>query len=53
LPKKADKYGSWESSMIQGHTLGHYLSAIAKAYKNTKGDTALNTELKKQNRLYR
>ncbi len=46
LPKKADKYGSWESSMIQGHTLGHYLSAIAKAYKNTKGDTALNTELK-------
>ncbi|KNY29223.1 beta-L-arabinofuranosidase domain-containing protein [Pseudobacteroides cellulosolvens] len=46
LPKKADRYGGWENTMIQGHTLGHYLSAIAKAYKNTKGDAALSTELK-------
>lgn len=46
LPKKADKYGSWESSMIQGHTLGHYLSAIAMAYKNSKSDATLSIELK-------
>ncbi len=46
LPKKADKYGSWESSMIQGHTLGHYMSAIAMAYKNSKSDPTLSNELK-------
>jgi len=46
LSKKADKYGGWETSMIQGHTLGHYLSAIAKAYKNSKSDATLSAELK-------
>ena len=26
----AEKYGGWETSAIQGHTLGHYLTAVAQ-----------------------
>ncbi len=29
LPKKAESYGNWESCGLDGHTLGHYLSALA------------------------
>ena len=29
LPKKAETYGDWERTGIAGHTLGHYLSALA------------------------
>lgn len=29
LPKKADSYGNWESCGLDGHTLGHYMSALA------------------------
>ncbi len=29
---KAERYTGWEVTEIQGHTLGHYLSAIAQAY---------------------
>lgn len=36
----AEKYGGWETSSIQGHTLGHYLTAISQAYK-TSGDKEL------------
>lgn len=25
-------YGGWETSAIQGHTMGHYLSAVSRAY---------------------
>ncbi len=28
----AEKYGGWETSAIQGHTLGHYLTAVSQAY---------------------
>ena len=28
LPEKAKAYGNWESSGLDGHTLGHYLSAL-------------------------
>lgn len=28
----ATKYGGWETSSIQGHTLGHYLTAVSQAY---------------------
>lgn len=28
----AQKYGGWETSAIQGHTLGHYLTAVSQAY---------------------
>lgn len=27
-------YGGWEDSLIGGHTLGHYLTALAQAYEN-------------------
>jgi DUF1680 family protein len=32
-------YGGWEAgwSLLRGHTTGHYLSALAQAYKQTKG----------------
>lgn len=34
-PKASGSYGgNWEGSLIGGHTLGHYLSAIAQAYAN-------------------
>jgi len=29
LPPKAQPYGNWESSGLDGHTAGHYLSALA------------------------
>ena len=29
LPKKAECYGNWESCGLDGHTLGHYMSALA------------------------
>ena len=36
----AVQYGGWETSAIQGHTLGHYLTAVAQAYA-TCGDDEL------------
>ncbi|WP_323344790.1 glycoside hydrolase family 127 protein [Arcicella sp. LKC2W] len=41
LPLKAERYGNWESSGLDGHIGGHYLSALAMMYASTK-----NTELK-------
>ncbi len=38
----AEKYGGWETSAIQGHTLGHYLTAVSQAYA-----TSDDKELKK------
>jgi len=32
LPSPASRYGGWESTEIQGHTLGHYLTAMAQAW---------------------
>ena len=32
LEARAPRYEGWEVTEIQGHTLGHYLSAIAQAY---------------------
>jgi uncharacterized protein len=29
LPPKGEVYGGWEKDTIAGHTLGHYLSALA------------------------
>jgi DUF1680 family protein len=39
LPPKGEIYGGWESDTIAGHTLGHYLSALAYTYQQT-GDVA-------------
>lgn len=36
----ATKYGGWETSAIQGHTIGHYLTAVSQAYA-TSGDEDL------------
>ena len=36
----ATKYGGWETSAIQGHTMGHYLTAVSQAYA-TSGDEDL------------
>lgn len=30
----AKRYGGWENTNIAGHTVGHYLSAVAQAYQN-------------------
>ncbi|WP_375447155.1 beta-L-arabinofuranosidase domain-containing protein [uncultured Fibrella sp.] len=35
LKPKAPKYGGWESSGLAGHSLGHYLSALALHYATT------------------
>ncbi len=40
LPKKAERYGGWEAHGINGHSLGHYLSALASCYAVT-GDAAV------------
>ena len=38
LTPKAPAYGGWEADTIAGHTLGHYLSALALMHAQT-GDT--------------
>jgi DUF1680 family protein len=35
LKAKGEKYGGWETSGLAGHTLGHYLSALALHYAST------------------
>lgn len=35
LPAKAAVYGGWEGATIAGHTLGHYLSALALIHAQT------------------
>ena len=42
VESSATLYGGWETSSIQGHTLGHYLSAVSQAYA-----TSDDAELKK------
>ncbi|MEZ0607799.1 beta-L-arabinofuranosidase domain-containing protein [Fibrella sp. WM1] len=44
LPVKAPRYGNWESSGLDGHIGGHYLSALAMLYAST-GDTELKKRL--------
>jgi len=44
LAAKAERYGNWESTGLDGHIAGHYLSALSMMYASTG-----NTELK--NRL--
>jgi DUF1680 family protein len=41
-------YGGWENQGIRGHTLGHWLSAVAHAYQQAVGgsDTALTSKIK-------
>ena len=48
LTPKASVYGGWENTLIKGHTMGHYITALAQAYKVTSNDTdtTLNTQIK-------
>ena len=45
-PKASSGYGGmWESALIGGHTLGHYLSALAQGYANANTpETGDNTK---------
>ncbi|WP_151737621.1 beta-L-arabinofuranosidase domain-containing protein [Paenibacillus tengchongensis] len=38
LAPKKDKYPGWENTEIRGHTLGHYLAALAQAYSGSGDD---------------
>lgn len=40
IESDASIYGGWENSAIQGHTLGHYLTAVSQAYA-VSGDSEL------------
>ncbi len=44
LPLKAQRYGNWESSGLDGHIGGHYLSALAMMYAST-GEAELKKRL--------
>ena len=40
-------YGGWENTNIRGHSMGHWLSAVAHAYQQAKGsDPALASQIK-------
>lgn len=39
----AEKYGGWETSALQGHTLGHYLTAVSQAYVTSGDEEFKNT----------
>ena len=41
-------YGGWESQNIRGHSMGHWLSAMAHAYQQAQGgsDPALTSQIK-------
>jgi len=44
LPTKAERYGSWENTGLDGHMGGHYLSALALMYAAT-GDQQVQQRL--------
>ena len=44
LPPKAQPYGNWESTGLDGHTAGHYLSALAMMSAAT-GDAEIKRRL--------
>ena len=37
---KAERYGGWEAKGISGHTLGHYMTALALCYETTENSKA-------------
>ncbi len=44
LPKKAESYGNWENTGLDGHTAGHYLSALSLMYGAT-ADVSIKEKL--------
>lgn len=47
LSPKAQSYGNWENTGLDGHTGGHYLTALAQIYAATG-----SAECKKKDGLY-
>lgn len=45
IASDASVYGGWENTAIKGHTLGHYLTAMAQAY-GTTGDSTIYETIK-------
>ncbi len=50
-PDGAKRYGGWENSLIAGHTMGHYLSALAQAYANGGTSEEEKSQLDKRIKL--
>ncbi|RYG08960.1 MAG: glycosyl hydrolase, partial [Chitinophagaceae bacterium] len=44
LPKKAENYGNWENTGLDGHTAGHYLSALSLMLAST-GDVKVKKRI--------
>ena len=44
IKPKAEKYKGWEATEIRGHSLGHYMTAVAQAVDGT-GDVELKVKL--------
>ena len=42
LKSKAESYGNWESTGLDGHTAGHYLTALSLMYASTGNQELLN-----------
>lgn len=47
IAKGVDTYGGWETSLIAGHAIGHYISALAQGVEYSKADTVDNELLEK------
>lgn len=42
IPSDSPLYGGWETSAIQGHTIGHYLTALSQAYATNRDERLLS-----------
>ncbi len=45
LDNGAECYDGWEDSLIGGHTLGHYMTALAQAYENANSSDTQKAQL--------
>ncbi|WJH31233.1 glycoside hydrolase family 127 protein [Paenibacillus sp. CC-CFT742] len=43
LTAKKERYAGWEARTISGHSLGHYMSALAVTYQATGNETLKQT----------
>ncbi|MCH5210063.1 MAG: glycoside hydrolase family 127 protein [Oscillospiraceae bacterium] len=41
LSSTSNTYGGWETSLIAGHAVGHYMTAVAQGYNNTGAEELL------------
>ncbi|MBR5974468.1 MAG: glycoside hydrolase family 127 protein [Clostridiales bacterium] len=48
IPTESETYGGWEDSLIAGHGVGHYFSALAMAIAVLRGEERDCTELEKK-----